>query len=433
MLVAEELDVDWNDVIVEQAPLNTSVFKRQLAGGSQSIRQGWNSLRMAGATARAMLVQAAAQTWGVDASEITTSNGQLIHQASGSKSGFGPMASLAAEMEVPEEVQLKDISDFKIIGSSRKNVDGTKIVTGQPLYGLDYSLTICSLQCSYTLPLLVCNLSQLMKVMQLICRVSKKYFPMKTHLEDYSLGAFDNDAFNEVAVVVGDSTWEVMKAKEALKVEWEMAPAKKEELNMFGRTRTIETPAGLESSEDHRLVFEKNGQQKGKVVRKDGTPEIMFSKAAKIIERTYTCPFLAHNTMEPMNFYADVTSERANLAGPIQTPEFMEGSISKRLGMDKEKIDIQMTRMGGGFGRRLYGHFMTEAAVISKEMGQPVKLIYSREDDMTQGTYRPAYQAIYRAALDKDDKLIVFHVKTGGILKVLWQQIAFQLVPLIII
>lgn len=243
----------------------------------------------------------------------------------------------------------------------------------------------------------------------------KKVFTIKTHLEDYSLGAFDNDAFNEIAVVVGNTTWEVMKAKEVLKTEWELAPAKKEELNFFGRTVTVETPAGLESSTGHQKVFEEMAKKKGKVVRKDGNPEKMFSQAAKIIERTYTCPFLAHNTMEPMNFYADVTPERANLVGPIQTPEIMEGSIAKRLGMDKEKIDIQMTRMGGGFGRRLYGHFMTEAAVISKEMGQPVKLIYSREDDMTQGTYRPAYHATYRAALDKENNLIAFHVKTGGI------------------
>ena len=243
----------------------------------------------------------------------------------------------------------------------------------------------------------------------------KKIFPINTHLEDYSLGALDNDSFNEVAVIVGDSTWEVMKAKEVLKTEWELAPAKKEELSFFGRTVTVETPAGLESSKDHRQVFDKMSKKKGNVVRKDGDPEKMFNKAAKIIERTYTCPFLAHNTMEPMNFFADVTSERANLVGPIQTPEIMEESISKRLGMDKEKIDIQMTRMGGGFVRRLYGHFMTEAAVISKEMGQPVKLIYSREDDMTQGTYRPAYHALYRAAFDENNKLIAFHVRAGGI------------------
>jgi isoquinoline 1-oxidoreductase beta subunit len=415
MLVAEELDIDWNDVIVEQAPLNTSVFQRQLAGGSQSIRQGWNSLRMAGATARAMLIQAAAQSWGVESSEISTKEGQLIHEASGKKAGFGAMASLAAEMEIPKEVQLKEISDFKIIGTSRKNVDGTKIVTGQSLYGLDYSAENMLIAMIVHPPAFGMQLKSIDDSQVASMPGIKKVFTMKTHLEDYSLGAFDNDAFNEVAVVVGESTWQVMKAKEKLKTEWELAPAKKVELNFFGRTTTVETPAGLESSKDHQMVFEKMSAKKGNVVRKDGDPEKMFSKAAKILERTYTCPFLAHNTMEPMNFFADVTSERANLVGPIQTPEIMEESISKRLGMDKEKIDIQMTRMGGGFGRRLYGHFMTEAAVISKEMGQPIKLIYSREDDMTQGTYRPAYHALYRAAFDKDNNLIAFHVKTGGI------------------
>jgi isoquinoline 1-oxidoreductase beta subunit len=415
MVVAEELDVDWNDVIVEQAPLNTSVFSRQLAGGSQSIRQGWNSLRMAGATARAMLIQAAAQSWGVAASEITTSEGQLIHEGTGNKSGYGAMASLAAQQEVPEEVVLKDLNDFKIIGSSKKNVDGTKIVTGQPLYGLDYRSENMLIAMIVHPPAFGMRLKSLDGSEAETMPGIKKVFTIKTHLEDYSLGAFDNDAFNEIAVVVGNTTWEVMKAKEVLKTEWELAPAKKEELNFFGRTVSVETPAGLESSTGHQKVFEEMAKKKGKVVRKDGNPEKMFSQAAKIIERTYTCPFLAHNTMEPMNFYADVTPERVNLVGPIQTPEIMEGSIAKRLGMDKEKIDIQMTRMGGGFGRRLYGHFMTEAAVISKEMGQPVKLIYSREDDMTQGTYRPAYHATYRAALDKENNLIAFHVKTGGI------------------
>ena len=415
MLVAEELDVDWNDVIVEQAPLNTTLFKRQLAGGSQSIRQGWNSLRMAGATARAMLIQAAAQTWGVEPAEITTSKGQLIHAASGKKSGFGSMASLAAEIDIPKEVALKELSDFKIIGTSRKNVDGTKIVTGQPLYGLDYSTDAMLIAMIVHPPAFGMQLKSIDDSQAASMPGIKKVFTMKTHLGDYGLGAFDNDAFNEVAVVVGNTTWEVMKAKEALKTEWELAPAKTEEMNFFGRTTTVETPAGLESTADHRMVFEKMAAKKGKIVRKDGDPNKMFNKAAKIIERTYTCPFLAHNTMEPMNFFADVTDERANLVGPIQTPEFMEESISKRLGMDKDKIDIQMTRMGGGFGRRLYGHFMTEAAVISKEMRHPVKLIYSREDDMTQGTYRPAYHALYRAALDEDNNLIAFHVKTGGI------------------
>jgi isoquinoline 1-oxidoreductase beta subunit len=151
------------------------------------------------------------------------------------------------------------------------------------------------------------------------------------------------------------------------------------------------------------------------VVRKDGNPEAAFARAAKVIERSYSCPFLAHNCMEPMNFFADVTADRAELIGPIQTPELMEKSAAARLGLPLDKVDIQMTRQGGGFGRRLYGHFLVEAAAISQKMKAPVKLVYTREDDMTFGNYRPAYHATYRAALDADNNLIGFHVRAGGI------------------
>lgn len=415
MIVAEELDVNWDDVIVEQAPLNTTLFKRQLAGGSQSIRQGWQSLRMAGATARDMLLSAAAQTLGVSKNELSTNAGIILHESSGKTLTYGEVASLASTLEVPSEVLLKEVSEFKIIGTSRKNVDGLKIVTGQPLYGIDYKADNMLIAMIVHPPAFGMRLKSIDDIQSSQMPGIRKVFAMKTHLDDYDLGAFDNDAFNEVAVVVGNSTWEVMQAKKELKIEWEMAPGTKKEMDLFGRKMTVETPAGLESTEDHKAIFDKMSKTKGRVVRKDGDPETMFKNAAKIIERNYTCPFLAHNTMEPMNFFADVTEERAILVGPIQTPEIMEGSVSKRLGMPIEKIDIQMTRMGGGFGRRLYGHFLTEAAVISKEMNQPVKLVYSREDDMTQGTYRPAYHAYYRAALDENNNLIAFHVRAGGI------------------
>ncbi|NDE28666.1 MAG: xanthine dehydrogenase family protein molybdopterin-binding subunit [Flavobacteriia bacterium] len=415
MIVAEELDINWDNVLVEQAPLNTTLFKRQLAGGSQSIRQGWQSLRMAGATARAMLLSAAAQTLGVPENELTTNDGTILHETSGKTLTYGEVASLASTLKVPDEVLLKDVSEFKIIGTSRKNVDGQKIVTGQPLFGIDYKVDNMLIAMIVHPPAFGMRLKSIDDSQTAIMPGIRKVFSMKTHLDHYDLGAFDNDAFNEVAVVVGNSTWEVMQAKKELKLEWELAPGTKKELDLFGRKMTVETPAGLESTEDHRAIFEKMSKKKGRVVRKDGDPEAMFKKAVKIIERNYTCPFLAHNTMEPMNFFADVTEERAILVGPIQTPEIMEGSVSKRLGMPIEKIDIQMTRMGGGFGRRLYGHFLTEAAVISKEMNQPVKLVYSREDDMTQGTYRPAYHAYYRAGLDENNNLIAFHVRAGGI------------------
>ena len=415
MIVAEELDVNWNNVIVEQAPLNTDLFKRQIAGGSQSIRQGWESLRIAGATAKTMMIKAAAETWGVPTNEIKSIEGQIIHDKSGKKLGYGQIAAKAALIDIPEEVKLKDIKDFKIIGTSRKNVDGGKIVTGKPLFGLDYKEDNMLIAMLVHPPAFGMQLKSIDDSETKHMPGVKKVFKMKKHLDKYSLGGLDNDAFNEVAVVVGNSTWEVMQAKKTLKCNWEMAPEKSTEIESWGGKVKVKTPSGLESSSDHYKIFKLMSKKDSKVVRKDGNPDKIFKNAAKVIERTYTCPFLAHNTLEPMNFFANVTDEKAILVGPIQTPEIMEKSVSKRLGMPLEKIDIQMTRMGGGFGRRLYGHFLTEAAVISKEMKQPVKLIYTREDDMTQGTYRPSYHALYRAALDENNKLIAFHVKAGGI------------------
>jgi CO/xanthine dehydrogenase Mo-binding subunit len=153
----------------------------------------------------------------------------------------------------------------------------------------------------------------------------------------------------------------------------------------------------------------------GREVRRDGNPEQAFLKAAKVIERTYTSPFCVHCSMEPHNFFAHVTEDRVEVAGPIQAPEFIERTLSARLGMPLENIDIQLTRMGGGFGRRAYGHYVVEAALISQQVKAPVKLVYTREDDMTFGIYRPAYHMVYRAALDADNNLIGFHVRGGGI------------------
>ncbi|MCG2460369.1 molybdopterin-dependent oxidoreductase [Flavobacteriaceae bacterium F89] len=415
MIVAEELDVDWNDVLVEQAPLNTAIFTRQLAGGSQSIRAGWEGLRMAGATARRMLQEAAAQAWQVPVGEITTEAGVLHHKSSGKSAGYGEVASAAAKIPVPKEVTLKQLKDFKIIGTSRKNVDGLNLVTGKPLFGLDYHrdgmlIAMITHPPAFGLKLKSFDASEA-KTMPGI----KDVFTIKTYEEGYTKTAFDNNAFNELVVVVGNTTWETMNAKKALKIEWEPSPDTTTEMNLFGRTMAVHFPAGLENTDTHKVKMAEQSTKKGKVVRKDGDPEAAFKKAAKIVERSYTCPFLAHNTMEPMNFFAHVTADKAELAGPVQTPEIMEGSVAARLNLPLEKVDIQMTRMGGGFGRRLYGHYLTEVAVISQKMQAPIKLVYTREDDMTNGIYRPSYEAHYRAALDSDNNLIGFEVRTGGV------------------
>jgi len=415
MLVAEELDIDWKQVVVEQAPLNTNIFKRQLAGGSQSIRASWQSLRMAGATARQMLREAAAQTWQVPVAEVTAKQGVLQHLPSGKKASYGEMASAAAKLEVPKEVQLKKSQDFTIIGTSRKNVDGPKIVTGKPLYGLDIYREGMLIAMIVHPPAFGLTFKSMDASAALQMPGIKEVFTIKTYEKGATRSAFDTTAFNELVVVVGRSTWEVMNAKKAVKVDWEPIEASTEEMDLMGRKLTVRTPSGLESSEIHRAKMAELGAQAGKVVRRDGDPEAVFANAARILERNYSAPFLAHNTMEPMNFFAHVTEDRAELVGPIQTPEFLEKSVAARLGLPLEKVDIQMTRMGGGFGRRLYGHFLVEAAVISQRMKAPVKLVYTREDDMTFGSYRPSYYATYRAALDADNRLVGLHVRAGGV------------------
>lgn len=415
MIVAEELDVDWTKVLVEQAPLDTSIFNRQLAGGSDSIKQSWPGLRMAGASARKMLKDAAAKKWNVPVEEITTELGVLYHKTSGKEAGYGEVASAAAQLPVPKEVELKDLKDFKIIGTSKKNVDGLKIVTGQPLFGLDYRTDGMLIAMVVHPPAFGMKLKSFDATEVKTKPGIKDVFQIKIFNDDYRPQWCDTTSFTELVAVVGSSTYEIMSARNYLKVEWEPFDDHKIAMAGWGGDQTVSVPGGLESTADHNSKMTAAANKPGKIERRDGNPEAAFKKAAKIIERTYTAPFLAHTPMEPMNFFADVKEDNAVLVGPIQSPEFMEKTLAARLGLPVEKIDIQMTRMGGGFGRRLYGHFMVEAALISQKMKAPVKLIYSREDEITFGIYRPAYHALYRAALDANNNLTAFHVKMGGV------------------
>ncbi|WP_075352386.1 xanthine dehydrogenase family protein molybdopterin-binding subunit [Algoriphagus marinus] len=416
MIVAEELDADWTKVLVEQAPLDTENFTRQFIGGSQAIRIGWTPLRTAGATARYLLIQAAAQTWNVPAAEITTEPGYLLHTASGKKVHFGEMASLAGSIPIPEEVQLKEIADFRIIGHSQKNVDTKNIITGKPLFGIDYKKpgmlkAMIIHPPAHGLRLKSFDDSEAKGIPGI-----KAIFQIKSHQDDYERTFFDTTSFTDLVAIVGDSTWEVMNAKKALKVEWEPISTFEEKRDWGGRKELRTIPEGLEShdSQVQRMV---EASKNARIVRKDGNPEAAFSKAAKVIERTFHGPFLAHNCMEPMNFFAHVQADKIECAGPLQKPELTEQALSARLGVPIENIYIDMTRLGGGYGRRSYAHWLIEAAVISKEMNAPIHLQYSREDDMTGGIYRPMYQATYKAALDEKNNLIGFHLNAGGLVE----------------
>ena len=416
MIVAEELDVDWADVIVEQAPLNTDLYNRQFIGGSQAIRTSWEGLRMAGASARHMLKAAAATAWSVPFEEITTESGQVLHKPTEKSTSYGELASAAAQVSIPEEVELKEIDDFKIIGTSKKNVDGLKIMTGKPLFGIDtFSEGMLTAMIVHP-PAFGIKIKSVDDAAVKSMPGIQDVFTIKVLDDDYERQHFDTCTFLEVVAIVGNSTWEVMNAKKAISVAWEPFETYTEARQPYrGPKQTLTIPSGLESSSDHKAQMEAMGSKKAEVVRKDGNPEAAFRNAAKVVERTYTAPFLAHNCMEPMNFFADVKSDSAKLSGPLQKAELTEQAISARLGIPVEQIDIELTRLGGGYGRRSYAHWALEAAVISQKMKAPVKLVYSREDDMTGGIYRPAYQITYKAALDSKNNLTAVHINAGGI------------------
>ena len=419
MIVAEELDVDWKNVLVEMAPHDPVSFPPaafgQFTGGSRGIMSKWEPLRNAGAAARHMLKEAAAQAWQVPAAEITTEAGVLFHKNSGKKAGYGEMAAAAAKIPMPEKPVLKEIKDFELIGHSQKNVKGKEIVTGKAMFGVDYKVDGMLIAMVEHPPAFGMKLKSVDGSAAKAMPGIKDVFSIKTYNDGFEKNMFDTNAFPELVAIVGNSTWEVMQAKKSLKIEWEPIAAYSETVAGFGGKQTVNVPSGLENSDDHLAKMEALAAKPGNVVRRDGDPEAAFKKAAKVIERSYSCPHLAHNCMEPINFFADVKGDKVKVAGPLQAPGIIEPTLAARMGIPVENIEIEMTRMGGGFGRRAYSHYMVEAALISQKMNAPVKLMYTREDDMTNGIYRPAYHATYRAALDENNNLLAFHVKAGGI------------------
>jgi isoquinoline 1-oxidoreductase beta subunit len=378
MIIAEELDVPWEKVSVSQGLYDPVNYQRQVAGGSQSIRFGWDALRQTGATAKQMLINAAALKWGVEPSTCSASQG-IITNANGNSFGYGEVVKEAAVLEVPENVELKDSKDYKIIGQNIKNVDIQKIITGKPLFGLDY-VTEGMVYASVLRP----------------PSFGKKLASFDDQNSKQINGVLDVIKFGDKIAVLGTNTWAAMKGKKALICKWK-------------------SNTKLESTEDHNKELLKilNGN-KFKVNREDGNIEKAFLSSDKNIERTYESPFLPHNCMEPMNFYANVTSDKVHLVGPIQTPAWTASKISKLLDRKPEEIHLEMTRMGGGFGRRLYGDFAEEAAQISSLANKPVKVVFSREDDMAAGIYRPAIKYRIKASI-KDGKITGYHLKEAAI------------------
>ena len=379
MIVAEELDVDWNNVIVEQAGLNTDSFQRQVAGGSNSIKSSWDTLRKAGATARQMLVNAAAKEWEVDPSECSTENGMILGPAD-QKVGYGEIASAAAIMEIPEDVKLKETKNYTLIGQTkgRGNVDIDKIITGKPLFGLDTNRE----GMQYAVVMRPPAFGQ--KLVSFDATEAKKVN-----------GVNDVIQFGNKVAVLANGTWPAMKAKKLLTAEWEE-----------------ESPA--ESTVDHDQKLIALFDTKNEPMRNDGDVDKAFTEADEVISKVYESPFLPHTCMEPMNFYADVKEDKVIMHGPIQTPAWARSRAAKILEREESDIEVGMSRMGGGFGRRLYGDFSDEAAEISSLAKTPVQVVFSREDDMQAGTYRPAIKYKIEASI-KDNQITGYKLSEAAV------------------
>lgn len=379
-IVAEELDADWTKVKVSQAPLDTQKFERQLTGGSGAIPHSWMRLRKAGASARFLLLSAAAKQWNVPAEECTADNGFIIHQPSGKKLSYGELATAAASIEMPKDVPLKDRKDFKLIGKPIRNIKNKDIATGKPMYGLDYYRD-----------------DMVFAMIKRPPAFGTKIKSIDSAAAKASPGIIAVVQFQNSVAIVGNSTWQIMKAKALLKVEYEK-------------------DGNIESSADHDAIFTSlMNSQTATIQRKDGDVETAFKNAAKIIRSEYQCPFLPHNPLEPMNFFAHVKEDSVELVGPTQTPQAARQAVSKLLNIPQEKITVDITRLGGGFGRRLKFDYVLEAAELSSIIKKPVKVIWNREDDMMGGSYRPSIRYRFEAALDAQNNLIGYKLRGVGV------------------
>jgi isoquinoline 1-oxidoreductase subunit beta len=381
MIVAEELDADWKKVKVVQANLDAKKYERQLTGGSGAVPHSWERLRKAGATARQMLVEAASKRWDVPVNSITVDTGIVYHKESGRKLTFGELATEASAIPVPTEVKLKDKKDFKLIGQAIHNVDNKEMITGKPLYGLD-----------------VYREGMLFAMIQRPTAFGMKIKSVDTTAAKAMSGITEVVTFKNNVAVVGKSTWQVNKARKALKIEYERE-------------------GNIESTTDHDQLFKEllDAKEGATVRRKDGDVDAAFKSAAKVITKEYQCPFLSHSPMEPMNFFAHVRPDGVELVGPSQTPEAGRTEVAKLLNIAPETITLELTRLGGGFGRRLKTDYVVEAAELSSLIKAPVKVIWTREDDITGGSYRPAVRYRFEAALDANNNLVGYKLRGVGI------------------
>ena len=381
-LVAEELEVDLHKVKVEFAPPGEAYINAmlggQITGGSTSVRDGWVKLREGGAKARVMLTEAAAQKWGVDASKCTASNGMIMGPG-GKKATYGSLAEAASKLTPPKEVKLKDASKWRYIGKPLNRLDTQAKITGNAEFGIDVKLPGMLYAALAQCPVIGGKATA-------VDDAKAKSMPGVKHVVKITDGV----------AVVADSWWQAKQARDALNITWDEGPNK-----------------ALNSE----AVFKGLAEGLGKPavsIRKQGDVDGAMKAAAKKVEATYEMPFLSHSPLEPMNFTADVRKDSALLIGSIQFQELAMGIAQQITGLKPDQITIKTTYLGGGFGRRIDCDFFAQAVEISKAIGAPVKLLWTREDDMTHDFYRPASLTQMSAGLDASGKPTALSLKMSS-------------------
>ena len=386
MIVADELDADWDRVRIESAPTDPTLYanpvtRQQSYGGSRGVRDHLEPLRKAGAAARQMLREAAAKEWGVPVDEVTTEPGVAVHVATGRRLLYGQLVDKAQALPVPQNPPLKTKDQFRYIGKARARVDVPQKVNGQAVYGIDVKVPGMLVGSIEKCPVVAGG-----KVKSFDATAAKA-IPGVKHVVQVTSGV----------AVVADNFWTALQGRKALKVEWD------------------EGPLGQLTSAAIAKEHETAGGQPGLVARNDGDTTAALAAGAKTFETAYQVPYLEHACMEPMNATAHVTADACTVWVPTQNPGGSREVAARLTGLPVDRVTVNTTFLGGGFGRRGQTDYVVDAVEVAKAIGGgPVKVLWTREDDLTHGFYRPNTHNVFRGAIDASGKPTAWFTRAVG-------------------